>query len=1102
MASPERYFTIDFSGKLVTTVEPMLLKPGDFTVLQNVRYIPNGYGGTSLRGIAGITKINTNAPSTYTNFKTGHHFMTDQPASSHLLIQALNSAGTVGRILDNTTTITGSETGDFSATAIYSLTNVATGRFNSLPDSCVGFCNGYDSVVWGGDEFRIGKLINLDYVGDTFKIDGTDLVTNNLTTEYMSIKSIATEVEGAVTAKLLLHGNATPLVDSGATTHTVTASGAAYSTTEKKFGTWSIHFDGTNDKVTGPAAPHADFNFNGAAWCVDMWVKPDYPAQDSVLCSIIPTGTGDNDYIQLSLEYTASPYSLYPKISMFVDGGEVCGAGSGLVSTVSIPYSVISGNIAYNWIHLTFCQNGTSFYIFQNGALTATCTDDAGDKMPDGSASFVIGADKAGTGSFFGGYIDELAIWKSAKYITTFTPPALPYGAEASYETLASMYVASPRPLSGVKFYIDTANDAASVLYDVKEWNGSDWVSCTTKVDGTAITAGTISLGQTGTISWDSTVTTSKPTMIYNIHAYWYLIQFLGLNNTTYPTIYYATVKAPMQGFTDIWDGVKKYPSAVFRYDASNSDYYQDRTTEVLEVDWISGTTKATAMKINGFKAGDAIYVGSPFRLQGINVIFVSEDTTEKYTNTKATTLSCSYWNGSDWFNVAGFVDGTKGGENNNVAFHHGGMVTWTSPPVGYEYQRTIENDFPFYYYKFEFSDVTDATVWVDQISVIPAPKVIHPVKYCFSWQQRTVLINEYSGYQDKVIVSIPYSTSTFNGDNSFETRVDDSLMCGVSVHTRYDNSNLEEAVICSKTKTYLLTGDTTKTFKFVKLSDVYGCINPNTMRQCVLSTENGRREVAIWLSQVGVVMYDGASIKRIDDDIRDKWTPNHANVIADDSLLTMYANFDERQNEYWLMYPNSTNSHAWVYNVDFNKWWFYSMPPATGVLQGCFPQYAWGTITDGTNDETKKKGYQYMVAFSSTGFLYHMNNGTSSDTGTITRTITTGDSPLIKSQEMLYYPTEMEHICLYLKANATADNATLTHYGDGYTTPTTLQTFLQAHTDYNYREIRAAASNTVSKHHILHKFSISHTGDDVAIGLEPMLMTVDYRVSNFKGEE
>ena len=254
----------------------MILKPGDFTILQNVRYVPNGYGGTTLRGIGGITKANAAAPTTYTVFKSGIHYRKDQPSESHILVQAGNSGDSAWRILDNTTAIATLEVptqGNFSSTALYSLTNLATGSFNKLPDNCVGFCNGYDSLVWGGNEYRIGAILNLDYVRDTFKYDGTEFVTNNRTTEYMSIRSVAATPSGTPTEELLLHGNATPLVDSGKTVHVLTASGAVYSTAAKKFGTGSILFDGTNDKITGPAADHADFNFNGATWTIDFWFK-------------------------------------------------------------------------------------------------------------------------------------------------------------------------------------------------------------------------------------------------------------------------------------------------------------------------------------------------------------------------------------------------------------------------------------------------------------------------------------------------------------------------------------------------------------------------------------------------------------------------------------------------------------------------------------------------------------------------------------------------------------------------------------------------------------------------------------------------------------
>ena len=258
-------------------------------------------------------------------------------------------------------------------------------------------------------------------------------------------------------------------------------------------------------------------------------------------------------------------------------------------------------------------------------------------------------------------------------------------------------------------------------------------------------------------------------------------------------------------------------------------------------------------------------------------------------------------------------------------------------------------------------------------------------------------------------------------------------------------------------------------------------------MKTCHLTVETGKQEVVIWLSQTGVVMYDGTKITRIDDDIRDKFTPNHANVIAysgssatSGGLLNMYATFDERQNEYTLYYPNSTNADAWVYNVQYNKWWFMRQVPASsGVLNCGFPIYS-------------TSGHQYMMAGSSTGYLYHMDYGNSSDASTLTRTIKTGDFSLTKE---FWIPTQIDYVTFYSKVDASADTLTLTHYADSNTTGTAFTAFAQTHTGYSYNEQRLAASNIVESHPILHKFQFSAAQDDTAIGLEPLLFTIAYRL-------
>ena len=266
--------------------------------------------------------------------------------------------------------------------------------------------------------------------------------------------------------------------------------------------------------------------------------------------------------------------------------------------------------VGYEWHHAAFVQNATVFYIWLDGVLVATCTDDAGDKMANVTASFIIGADHTGSAGYFSGYIDELRISTAAEYIAPFTPPVSEYAGTA-YATLASCYIASPRALAGFKLYVGTANDATSTAATVKYWDGSAWTDCTTVVDGTRPAA--IALAQTGSITFDSTVSTAKARILFDKHAYWYLVQWSGLNNSTYPTVYYATVNAPFQPFTDIWSGVYKKPSRVWL--ETTADKFIDRTTEVLELDSPKTTGgRGTYMKLNSFHIFRLLLCG--FKLQ------------------------------------------------------------------------------------------------------------------------------------------------------------------------------------------------------------------------------------------------------------------------------------------------------------------------------------------------------------------------------------------------------------------------------------------------------------------------------------------------------
>lgn len=162
--------SIPINGKLITAIDAALIGQ-DCQSRKNIRY--DG------RGVGGQTKINTTALTSYPVIKAGYHFEKAQPAESHVLVQAHNSGGTESKVFENTTAIPSA--GDFTATALHTDTaGSTTGVFSNAPDGSVVYCNGKDTMIWGGNEARCAAFINIDPAG-TFERDFTGVITNTLT---------------------------------------------------------------------------------------------------------------------------------------------------------------------------------------------------------------------------------------------------------------------------------------------------------------------------------------------------------------------------------------------------------------------------------------------------------------------------------------------------------------------------------------------------------------------------------------------------------------------------------------------------------------------------------------------------------------------------------------------------------------------------------------------------------------------------------------------------------------------------------------------------------------------------------------------------------
>ena len=200
---------------------------------------------------------------------------------------------------------------------------------------------------------------------------------------------------------LLLHGDASPLVDSSGTPKTITAFGnAAYSTAQSKFGSGSIALDGNGDYLSTPA--NAAFNFGAGSFTIEAWVYVLSNSNDWFLVS--SSGTGG---LFFGYRVTSFSYWGFGRTGVAWDGN-------------------FGGSPpAPGWNHVALCRNGSSIRLFLNGTqLGSTLTNSTSYDVS--TTTLTVGSQ--GANFYMHGYIDELRITKGvARYTANFTPPTAPF---------------------------------------------------------------------------------------------------------------------------------------------------------------------------------------------------------------------------------------------------------------------------------------------------------------------------------------------------------------------------------------------------------------------------------------------------------------------------------------------------------------------------------------------------------------------------------------------------------------------------------------------------------------------------------------------------
>lgn len=632
-------------------------------------------------------------------------------------------------------------------------------------------------------------------------------------------------------------------------------------------------------------------------------------------------------------------------------------------TTVSISGDIFAPLIA----HVEFAENGNTWYIFVNGDLLATATSSA--RPLDYTSDVYVGRNVYSS-TYLAGVVDELRISKSCQHTSAFTPQTTPYSSIAP----TMVYIQTPRPAKGFKFYIGTANTAASVASG-SVFTGSDYTSLSL-TDGTASSGKT--LAQTGSITFASTVSTAKTKYLYGTVAYTYAFSFPGVDAAT--KIYQITADMPFQPIVDFWDGSNRSVGKFYVYTSS----YQDYTANVFQ-DQYDSSYEDTYCKLVSLTSSQWIEVGFTERMTaiGLNVVSAQHNAVN---NTVATLY---YWNGAEYVSVGTATDGTSSGV---ISLYNAGVLSWNAPSETLEYTKSLMNGIPMYYYKIAWNQTMSADVRISYVYGIPAQTDISGYKFPIYSQDRLMLCNEISKYQNGIRVSAYETAQVFNGDDSSEILVGnaDAINCGCTLFAMYGSSLYNITMLFKDTEIWgLVFSDGWRKYR---IAETVGCPAPMTLNTCIIPPTEGQqaqanRSFAIWCSADGVYTSDGRHPVCVSWDIRDLFNQNATTHINQSYIESFSAFIDKNAMEYHLLVALTTGVVTTLdaeYVLDLRQWKWFKVDRTSGLRLQCGV-----SVIDAY-------GNNHTYGFIETGYMERLEYGTTFDGQAIVSTMQTGDFPLI----------------------------------------------------------------------------------------------------------
>jgi hypothetical protein len=590
----------------------------------------------------------------------------------------------------------------------------------------------------------------------------------------------------------------------------------------------------------------------------------------------------------------------------------------------------------------------------------------------NGEESMIFGGDEQRVAACFTCTNSALALpvdeTKSAN--NTLTTDAF----EVKFGTRPALLVMTTRPIQALRLYVSSPNVSAATM-TVKTWTGAAFSADILDVDGTSTDSKT--LAKTGTVTLDDhTDSTSKLKHFEELYLYAYLIEI----DAGDADVYHITVDPAMQSVKDVWDGVYRQP---IQFQVLDDTVYYDYTLQANESSDVNAPVGAE-LDGNGTNATDRVYIMFEDQASAIRFTMLADKI-----NDNAAIMTMKYWNG-DAYAAVTITDGTIGATGKTCS--QSGLISWTPPSD--EVARTLFGSYG-YVYEIDFNAALAADVIVDICTGVPHQLTVQAFDFSSIYGTRMMLGGFSQGDEgNRMDYSVANAPDAWNGFDASDNAKQSLYFGGVEnivgsaqVYNRFGASVYAMLLVLKKNETYILVGDTPEDFIIYDVAKTVGCVAPLSIATAEVGLDLGNgltRNVAIWLSHSGPMMFDGAILTPIPG-IRSYFDPNNAQYIDFELISKAVGWVDPNYKEYNLLIPSGSTelNNVWlVYDLLRRKWF----TKKTG--QAAFPQ-------TGFEIGEPHTGQRWVYSGIDTGYMIQLENGTYWDDGSamgITQTVRTGD--------------------------------------------------------------------------------------------------------------